>query len=205
MTEFVWASPGGTYRVPSGFKSRFLSEFPTYRIRWSLKQSQWLVEQQIGSGALPPINIDPFDDSMIRARDGYWLVMMFRPGTRMACPTCGLDMSVALCKTAESTCLPCKSRKRDARVMTGYWPFDERLIEHLRRTDPLRGGIMKDTSGKLRVRASVDADRANQRMQDRAEAKRKDASTLDAVDYRWISGIPTAGATRRQLDTKDFA
>lgn len=206
MTEFVWTSPGGTYQVPLGFKSRFLAEFPSYRIRWSLKDSKWMIEQKY-SNPLPPTRaFDPFDDHTIRANDGYWLVLSFQPGTRMACPLCGLDVPVPMMKTAETSCVFCRTKGLDGRILAGYWPMDERLIDMLKSTDPLRGGIQKDSRGKYRVKASMDAEQANERREREAARRTSDAVTaLDAVDYRWISGIPTAGATRRQLNEKDLA
>lgn len=205
MTEYVWTSPGGAYVVPLGFRNRFLNEFPTYRIRWSLRESKWLIEQQYGNPLPPTRPHDPFDDHTIRANDGYWLVMSFRPGTRMACPLCGLTIPVPMMKTAETSCMFCRAKGLDGRHLAGYWPFDERLIDCLRSTDPRHRGVMKDARGQLRVRASMEAERANDRRELVMQRATSDAvSSIDAVDYRWISGIPSAGATRRQLDSADF-
>lgn len=205
MTEYLWASPGGAYRVPDAFRERFLAEFPGYRIRWSLKDQRWLIEQQCGRGALPPLRIDPHDDSLIRARDGYWLVMAFQPGDRMACPavvtqfprqTCDAPVRVPTRRSAEATCPNCRRNGRDGRTMAAYWPFDECLIERLRETDPLRGGIQ---------RARAEADTHNrEKLRREAQQAREAVTSLDAVDYRWLAGIPSSSGRRRQLNPGDF-
>lgn len=205
LPEYNWSSPGGLYVVPTDFKQRFLKEFPEYRIRWSLKDQRWMIEQRCGRGALPPLKIDPADDGLIRAKDGYWLVMAFQPGDRMACPGtvnfyprtfCNWTMKVATRKVKESVCGMCRFKGRDGRYMTSFWPFDETLIERLRETDPLRGGIQ---------RARAEADLANVRRLSVAESKRRDAVTsIDQVDYRWLSGIASNVSPRRQVSKGDF-
>lgn len=206
MTEYVWRSPAGAYNVPDEFRRKFLNEFPGYRIRWSLKESNWHIEQPAGRGALPPFRIDPADDSLIRAKDGYWGVMKIQPGDRMACPavverfplqTCGWTLKVPFRKTAETRCENCRKAGRDGRSFAGYWYFDESLLEELRRTDPLRDGIR---------RISAEADANNACLAAEGERRASDAVTsIDSVDYRWISGIPSStGLKRRTIDEKDL-
>jgi hypothetical protein len=80
--------------------------------------------------------------------------------------------------------------------MAAYWPFDECLLEHLRFTDPLRGGI---------TRARIQADAKNHAIMAEAARQSRDAVTsVDAVDYRWISGIGASTATRRKIDHTTF-
>src|SRR5581483_10894945 len=116
-----------------------------YRIRWSLRDRKWLVEQQLAAECIPPLRIDPAADDLIRFRDGYWLVMSFQPGDRMACPevvsryprqTCDTTLSVPHRVSREVVCPTCRAARRDGRVIAGYWPFDEILLDHLRRTNP---------------------------------------------------------------------
>ena len=198
--DYCWSSPGGLYVVPDEWRQRFLAEFPDYRVRWSLSSHNWQLEQQCGRGALAPFRIDPADDSLIRARDGYWQVMTFQPGDRMACPAvitrnplqrCGWTMSVPHRKSAEATCANCRKQRRDGRVFAAYWPFDELLLDHLRYTDPLRDGTR---------RQRVASDARNQQLM---TPKPVDAG-IDAVDHRWATGIPSAGFTRRQIDDTTF-
>lgn len=199
-----WSSPGGLYVVPDGFRRRFLSEFPGYRIRWSLKKQHWMVEQPFGSGALPPLRIDPADDSLVRAKDGFWLVMSFQPGDRMPCPyvldkltgkRCGWTMKVPTRETGEAVCDLCRKNGRDGKTMAAYWPFDECLLEQLRFTDPRTGGVK---------RASKWSDLANAAIEAEADWRRRDAGTLDQVDYRWLTGIGASSAKSRHIDAKTF-
>lgn len=205
-TEYLWKSPGGQYVVPDEWRQRFLAEFPDYRVRWSLKKGCWQLEQQCGRGALPPLRIDEADDSLVRARDGYWLVMEFSPGDRMPCPgviqnnprqVCGWPMKVAMRESRESTCSVCRSKGRDGRTMAAHWPFDELLLEHLRFTDPLKGGT---------IRQRLKADARNAAMLKEAERQQSDFNTsLDYVDYRWISGIASStGRQRNTINPKDL-
>lgn len=129
------------YRPPDWFLERLEREHDgQMRIRWSRARGEWLIEEKIGRAALPPRREDPLDDDFIRARDGYGYLMSVRPGTRMACPLCGLDMSVAVRRSAECVCEHCRRKGRRSRWVAGFWPLDESLLEHLRkltRTDTL--------------------------------------------------------------------
>ena len=212
-TEYVWASPGGAYTVPDAWRRRFLREFPDYRVRWSLQEGCWHLEQWYGRGALPSTHIDPHNDANIRAYDGYWLVMKIQPGTRMACPgiiskhprqVCGNTITVPTRHLGEAVCANCRTHGRDGRVVACFWPFDETLLDELRRTNPLTRGIIK-RDGKVQTRAAWEADRANTARERAAHNREADAMTsIDAVDYRWLSGIAASGATRRRVDDTTF-
>ncbi len=190
-SEQDWRRDAGMYTIPDDFYRRFLSEFPEYRIRWSRKKENWQVEQKCHNGFLPPLRVDPFDDTLIRARDGYWPVMEFQPGTRMACPAivdfstkqrCESTLTVPTRRGAEVICPTCRKAGRDGRTMASFWPFDECLIEHLRFSDPLRGGIK---------RASAAAEAFNLKMQRDAEKRAADAVQSEAMDlHRHVVGIP---------------
>lgn len=178
---------GPLYTVPSDFARVFFKEFPDYRIRWSFKKRCWLVEQKCGRGSLKPIHVDPHDDQLIRAKDGYWLVMEIQPGDRMPCPVCDNTVRVAVRKFAESRCENCIRHGRDGRFMAGYYPFSESLLEHLRHSDPLRGGLQ---------RMQAEADKANQLRLARAEretARIVEAGTKDA--FSRIFDIQSVGYT----------
>lgn len=201
MTEYVWSSPGGLYVVPDEWRQRFLAEFPGYRVRWSLQRQQWQVEQPYGN-PLPHLRNDPFDDTLIRRRDGFWLVMAFQPGNRMPCPgiidrgqRCGMPISVATRRTAESVCAQCKLMRRDGRTMASYWPFDECLLEHLRFTDPLRGGIQ---------RARQDVDLRNATRERRLERDASNAVQAHAADlHRHVVGIKQWSGTHTSHPRED--
>jgi hypothetical protein len=53
-------------------------------------------------------------------------------------------------------------------------------------------------------RNSADADAHNQALLAAAEAKRRDAASIDAVDYRWLTGIASSSARSRHLDSTTF-
>lgn len=204
MTEYVWKSPGGLYVVPDDFKRRFLAEFPSYRIRWSLSKGCWCVEQQIQGETLIPFRFDEGNDDLVRFRDGFSLVMEFQPGDRMACPArldakqvCGWPMKVTHRQSKESRCEACRLRGRDGRTMAAYWPFDECLLDHLRWSDPLRDGTM---------RVSAFADKVNRDIKREKDRRSRDAwSSLDSVDYRWLAGIASStGCQRKYIDEKDL-
>lgn len=174
---------------PKDFVKRLKEEFPDLRIRWSEKRGCWAIEQQVGRGALPPLRIDPYDDSLIRARDGYWLVCEVRPGTRMPCPDCHLTLPVPDRHFAEVRCEHCIRKGRDGKVLAGYFPLGETLLEHLRSTDPRRGAI---------ERMAKEADEANQKLLDmRARQTRNtvEAGTKDIITK--LLNIPSVGYTGR--------
>lgn len=212
QTDYCWASPGGTYCVPDDFKARFLAEFPTYRIRWSLKDSNWHIEQRIIGESIPPFDISPEDDTLIRFRDGCWRVMAIQPGDRMPCPgiiqkrprqVCGFSLNVPHRVTREVVCPICRSKGRDGRTIATFWPFDECLIEHLRRGNPLTYGVVKE-EGKTQTRAAFEVDRRNALNAAEADRRRRDAGTLDAVDYRWLTGIGSSSGRSRHADDLTF-
>lgn len=172
--------------IPSEFVSRLKSEFPNLRIRFSTKRQAFQIEQQVGRGCLPPLRIDPYDDDLIRAKDGYWKVCEVNLGTSMPCPECGQTLKVPELKFKEVRCEYCVANRRDGRIICGYFPLGEALFEYLRRMDPLRGGIERNA-------ATVDAH--NKRLMD-ARAKEV-ANTVETIkdDYGFISGIPMVGYT----------
>lgn len=203
MTEYNWISPAGTYVVPTGFKQRFLADFPDYRIRWSLQHSKWLVEQKYDN-PLPAAKYNPFNDEVIRERDGYWLVSAFQPGDRMACPAwvykaggqrCGQTLYVPTRDTMEVVCSLCRRNGRDGRTIAGYWPFDECLLEVMRRTNPLSYGVAK-VNGQVRVVAGAEADAANEARDRELVRKTSDIVTSSTAEaYNRLFGISQVGWT----------
>lgn len=104
----------------------------------------------------------------------------------MPCPQCNLPLKVPELRFKEVRCEHCIRRGRDGRILAGYFPLGEALLEHLRRTDPLRGAI---------ERLSQEADKHNQRLLE--SRAREVANTIDATrdDYPFISGIKQVGFT----------
>lgn len=133
-----------SYKPDPDFVSKLESEFPGYRVRWSLKNERWAVEQQVGRGALPgSYPEDKWDDGTIRAAEGYWLILEVSPRSETKCPECGFFFKLQHLKIAEAKCDYCISRGLDGRYMLGYFPLGEALLNQLRKTDPKRDGIQK--------------------------------------------------------------
>lgn len=87
----------------------------------------------------PPVRIDEGRDDLIQARDGYLGVMEITPGDRMPCPRCHYTLQVPVFETWDMRCPYCRLMGYQTRVVAGYWPLNDRLIEHLQKIDPLRG------------------------------------------------------------------
>lgn len=176
------------YSVPEWFQERLTRQSRgELRIRWSVRKEEWHIEQQVGRAAFAPYRLDPTDDSLIRARDGYLYVMAIRPGDRMPCPTCHRSIKIKSFVCEESTCSPCQAKGHDGRVRGCYFPLGEKLLEHLRKIDPQNGA-------HVRLRDEVDA--ANERMEKakaRAHSNTIEAQTKDA--FTKIFEIPSVGYT----------
>jgi len=183
-------------QVPEGFARQLQREFDgRYRLRWSHKFGEWNLEQKVGLGmADAPFRLDPEDDSLIRAKDGYWFVMAIRTGETMPCPViidrqtkarCGAEVKVPVMETREAVCLRCQLAGRDGRTAAAYWPLSDALIQHIRRIDAVLGH--NEDMKKLH-------DEKNQRMLFIVE---KDAlNEIDAVSYdlrKTIGGIEQVG------------
>lgn len=150
-------------QAPDTFVERLARDYDgRLRIRWSEKRSEWQIEQRVGRASLPPFRIDPYDDSHIRARDGFLFVCAIRPGTRMPCPTCGLTLKVPVFEFGEAICGYCKLQGgRKYRFRACYFPLSDMLLEHLRKIDPQNDGLRR-----IRDEANADA-AAKERSKDR--------------------------------------
>lgn len=182
-------------QVPERFAAQLRDEFNgRYRLRWSHKFQEWNLEQRVGLGHVDvPWREDPEDDSMIRARDGYWFVMAIRTGETMPCPIiidnhgtrCGAEVKVPIMQTAEAVCVRCQLSGRDGRTAAAYWPLNDALIQHIRRIDAFLG----HNEDIRRVH-----DEKNKRLMDVAE---KDAlNDIDDVSYdlrKTLGGIEQVG------------
>lgn len=168
--------------APDAFIARLTSTFDgRLRIRWSDKERCFHIEQKVGRAVVAPIFIDSTRDDLIRARDGYHPVMTIQPGDRMPCPECNYTLSVPVRETMDIPCPYCKLKGRQTRVVAGYWPLGDALIDHLRKIDPLRGH-----SHEL----AEEADRHNDmllRSQENAALAPGEAAASDA--YNRIVGI----------------
>lgn len=142
------------YRVPESTARRIKDEFrDRMRIRWSDRTKTFHVEGRSHRGLTDfPIPtglnsaqiakvFDTHYDDLVRAKDGYQLIMEIQPGRRMKCPRegCHITLQVPLNKTAEVPCWYCKSLKLDGRYVATYFDLESpALIERLRYLDPER-------------------------------------------------------------------
>lgn len=159
------------------------------RIRWSHKESEWHLEEKVGRAALPPIRVDEGRDDLIRARDGYRLVMIIRPGDRMPCPRCGATLKVPVLRVGEVVCRDCSAkRNRQVAFVASYWPLDgESLFDHLRKIDPLTGGIE-------RMMADIAANNARLKAAEERDLKNYGEAVL-RDGFTQIAQIPSVGYT----------
>jgi hypothetical protein len=178
--------------APTTFTERLHEAFDgRLRIRWSVHEQQFLIEQKVGRAVVAPIRIDEDRDDLIRARDGYHPVMVITPGDRMRCPKCHYEMRVPVRDTHDLKCQFCALSGRPTRVVAGYWPLDDSLIEHLRKIDPLRDG---------QDELAAEADAHNRRLIQAAEnaASREGYAALDER-YNRMVGIPQVGYTGKEF------
>lgn len=178
-------------KAPEGFTSKLKKEFPDLHLRWSSKQGCWMVEQQVGRGALPPFRFDSdTDDRYVRAKLGRWLVCQVSPGDRIPCPECHLELPVPHLKFAEVTCGNCLRKGKDGRVTAGYFPLSNALLDHLRRTDPRRDAIR---------RLAAEADAANEKMlEEKSRQVRNDVQAITLEDFNKMFGIQSVGFTGKE-------
>lgn len=167
-------SPEFEDRLHDWFDGRF-------RVRWSEKTHQVVLEQRVATGQLmepPPVDPDAetirwdtYDDNYIRARDGYFYVMTITPGDRMECPVCHATLPVPVFETREVKCEYCIRRGRDGRYAAAHFALDDRFLEHIRYLDPM-------SDGPKRAHQRVKANR------ERNTAQVEFQRNLDEADYR---------------------
>lgn len=135
-----YPDPGGNRAFHANLEAAFGGRL---RLRWSLREGLWQIEQRIG----PRFNrydtrrrpVDEWFDELVRARDGYTRVMQIAPGTRFPCPECHLPLPAPLFKTEAVKCDHCASKGKDVRVPVAYYPLDGwALIDYLKTIDPER-------------------------------------------------------------------
>jgi hypothetical protein len=184
--------------APQDFVDRLRDTFDgRLRVRWSAAAQEFQIEQKVGRASVAPCRIDEGRDDLIRARDGFHPVMSIRAGDRMPCPKCEYELKVPIRDTVDLRCPYCEMRGAQTRLVVGFWPLDDSLIEHLRKIDPLR-----DDQGEQAARA----DHHNRLLLQSQENSMSDAVTSAASDdYRRLVGIPMVGYTGKELLAADDA
>lgn len=122
--------------IPESFSRALDRQFDgRFRARFSVKRQTFQLEERCDVARLPPIEIDSADDDLIRAVDGYSFFAEVTPGTACLCPRCGQDTFAVVRAFRATACSKCG--KKSIRC---FWPLEESLLEHIRSTDPNRGG-----------------------------------------------------------------
>ena len=162
-----------------------------YRLRWSPRKGEWHLEQKCGRAADPPCHISEGDDTLIRARDGYWFVLAIRPGDRMPCPGCGQTIKVPVLEFGEATCEWCQRHGKDGRYPAAYFPLDsDRLLEHIRRLDKIRG----DHRVIIQMVEEANDLRNKRFMND----KLNEVDAISEDQYKRLFNIPSVGYTGKE-------
>lgn len=121
--------------APESFSRALDRQFDgRFRVRFSIKRQTWQLEEKCDVARLPPVEIDPADDDLIRAVDGYSYFAEVAPGTTCRCPRCGRDSAAVVKAFRATACNKCGLKS-----VRAYWPLDDTLLEHIRETDPRRG------------------------------------------------------------------
>ena len=173
--------------APIAFLDRLEDTFQgRLRLRWSPKRSVWAIEQRVGRAALAPLRRDPFDDSVVLARDGYTQVMAFAPTNYCFCAFCGRKLAVPLFTSQEIRCEACMAANKDARWRAAYFPLGERLLDHLKMLDPERQDI-RERVAREEAASLLAKDRLNNANHREAREQLKDG----LLDQLPIAGFPS--------------
>lgn len=199
------------YRVPDSVTARLRREFDDrLRIRYSRKTHTFHVEGKV-SRAISDMPIpngltkakedklkENFYDDLIRARDGYQILMEVAVGHEFPCPRCGMPLKSPVMKSAEVTCLYCRNlsarlgqSKRNGLVPMSYWPLDsEAFFERLRYLDPLRSW--------RRTMKQLDAEN-DRREEVRVKDEMNILESFNRDHYTQIAEIPQSALTHGKV------
>lgn len=179
----------GLYTVPEYFQQRLEEEFQDkLRVRWSDKWNEWHVEQKVRRGlAASPSKFDPYDDTLIRHKDGYMWIMSIKQGSKFDCPQCGLTLSAPTRETVYVSCGHCKLKGYNSQWLACHWPLDETLIEHLKKLER-----QIDTTADMLSQS----DRALRKLQERAVLDPTLAAFEDS--HNKLAGILQTGYTGKE-------
>jgi hypothetical protein len=179
--------------APDDFVNRLNDTFRNeLRIRWSNKLNQWQIEQKINNPKELGYRFDDeWHDDAVRQRDGYALVCSVYPGDRAKCPKCNNELKIPTFKFGEVKCSYCALKGRESRVIAGFFPLTDLLIDHLKKLDPTRG--WRDSITKAIEIKNEKIERSKEReIENHTEAVWKD-------NYNQIAGIPQVGYTGKEF------
>ena len=178
-------------QAPDSFVDKLERNFRNrLRIRWSVEDRSWHIEQKVKRGLFPgtkpsKLGWDESTDAYIRHRDGVILVLSVRTGDRMPCPKCGHELKVPYMQTHVVTCKMCKLRGKHSHVPAVYFPLSDALLDFLRSIDP---------ENPVSERLAEDLDNQNEALAATMERDAlRDGTNAAALDYNRIVGIPQVG------------
>jgi hypothetical protein len=163
-----------------------------YRIRWSILDRCWQIEQKVARGIQPTRPYAEVDDHYIRFKDGYALAMRVQPNPRMACPAviskrplrrCGCPINVPILRTGDAICPACGKHTPAA-----YFPLGDALLQQLRYGDPSHGGYDR-TLPLIR-----DMEQRREAAMTKAHSNANEDIAKDTFN-QWV-GIPSWGYTK---------
>lgn len=173
--------------VPAWFTAQLAAEFDgQLRLRWSLRKQRWLIERRVGRVRPWTGPLDPADDRAIQARDNVQTVLEVTPGSHTPCPKCGQVTQVAFKRFEETKCSRCRATFRAV-----FFPLGADLLQHLRWSDPDRGGLE-------RVFTSVDVEQEQLQRSKRSAFRTQHEAIWKEDKYRLL-GIPLSGYTGKVL------
>lgn len=126
--------------IPTSFSKRLHDTFDgRLRIRWSFHNREYRIEQKVRRAQLPRGRVEEHEDQLICLCDGFEYLLSIRDGDRMPCPSCQwMELKVPVRDFQDIRCPYCASKGRQGRVIAGYWPLDDSLIQRLQMLDPDR-------------------------------------------------------------------
>jgi hypothetical protein len=145
----------------------------------------WHIEQKVGRVVELPLYVSEYDDRTIRARDGYAFVVGITNGDRIGCPRCKATVHVPTLRMRQASCPRC-----GASFNAAYYPLSDMLLEHLRYSDPYRGGVERQVG---------EVDLHNERLELRKQRDTMNEAGAVAADlFPQLHGIPQVGYTGRE-------
>lgn len=112
-------------------------------------------------------------------------IMTVAVSETMRCPDCGYKLVVPFNETMQLSCLACKLKGRNTKVIAGYYPLNHILLNHLKSIDPLRN-MDEDMIGKMNEYNEKKMEQQQKQLSDDAESYASD-------NINRLMGIPTFG------------
>lgn len=127
-------------RIPRDFLEGLARDFgpdQEMRVRWSPVRNRWQIERKGKDFSKPADPRDRFD-TWARVATGYYRVLEASPGSLITCSYCGTDFEHPVYSYQATLCPKCGKQE-----LVMNWPLGDRLLEHLRFTDPGRDGLQR--------------------------------------------------------------